>query len=192
MTRQRFDLWHDERKQATVIDHGLRVLAQDTPPVLKIWNPKAEKPTVHFRFRSIEQREAYLLKYVESYDEQMVRKAAVRQQRTEATAQHSGDIQVGHVFSYSWGYDQTNVQYFQVTEKHGQNVTVHEIAQSPVPNSEGFMSNRVEPRRGHFLGNSKPFTKRVQFTSDGQAYLAFDYGWCELWRGGSTYRSWYA
>jgi hypothetical protein len=101
-------------------------------------------------------------------------------------------VQPGHVFCYSWGYDQTNVEYFQVTEKHGQNLTLRAIAQSVVPGSEGFMSEHVEPRVGHFLDKSEPFTKRLQFTSEGRAFLSMPYGWCELWRGGSHYQSHYA
>lgn len=186
-----YDLWQSERERAQVIDHGIRLLTTDTPPAAKLWNPKARNPSANYRFRSIAAREAFILKFVERFDQHLAAKVATRTQRSTIAAQHAEDIQPGHIFRYSWGYDQTNIDYFQVTEKHGQNLTLRAIAQSVVPESEGLMSEQVEPRIGHFL-NKAPLTKRLQFTDDGRPYLAFDYGWCELWRGGSSYQSHYA
>jgi hypothetical protein len=186
-------MWHNERESAEVLEYGIRVRRRDLPaPTATIWRPKAEKPCANYRFRSIEQREAYIARFVESFATQQQAKTQRAKERRATAAQNSDQIGVGHIFRYSWGYDQTNIDYYQVVEKHGQNVTVRAIAQSVVPGSERFLAEYVEPRIGRFLENAKPFTKRVQFTSDGRAYLSMEFGWCELWRGGSSYQSHYA
>lgn len=187
-----YDLWATERAKASVAEHGLRFLTEDAPAILKVWHPKATKPAVHYRFRTPELRDAYLVDYVERFGQSQARKANAREQRRAAVAEHSDKIGVGHIFRYSWGYDQTNIEYYQVIAKTGQTVTVREIAQSVVPGSEGFMSESVKPRVGHFLENAKPLTKRLQFTEQGEAYLSFEFGWCGLWRGEANYQSHYA
>lgn len=188
----KYDMWQTEREAAQTLDHGIRLLTTDNPPSAKLWNPKATKPSANYRFRSIQQREAFILKFVEKYDQHVACKVETIKRRHADVLLHVDDVQIGHIFRYSWGYDQTNIQYFQVIAKHGQNVTVHEIAQSVVPDSQGFMSEQVEPRIGHFIDNERPMVKRLQFLDSGKAYLSFPYGWCELWRGGSSYASHYA
>lgn len=187
-----YDLWRNQRESADVLEYGIRVQRQDNPPAATIWNPKATNPAANYRFRSVEARDEYVQRFVEAFGRSQAAKLERAAERRSAAAQHAADIGVGHIFRYSWGYDQTNIDYYQVVAKRGQMVTVRAISQSVVPGSEGFMSERVEPRIGRFLESAKPFTKRVQFTGDGRAYLSFDFGWCELWRGGDAYQSHYA
>lgn len=190
--RAHFDLWATERENAAVVEHGLRVHKDDSIyPVAMIWHPKASKPTERLRFKTAEKRDEYVQKYIGNYGAYLLNKQAQKEAGRELVSKHSSEIGVGHVFRYSWGYDQTNVEFLQVIAKSGQSVTVREIAQSVVPGSEGYMSEQVKPRLGHFLEKSKPVTKRLQFTSDGRAYLAQPFGWCELWRGEASYQSHY-
>lgn len=134
----------------------------------------------------------------------------------------------GAIFEYSWGYDQTNIDYFQVVRRSGSTVWVRPINGKSIPGSEGFMSDRVVPVKDAFVpepcsvkneydddcgygpgaarhfescgafdhayqakvgGNTK--RKTVKF-SNGRPYLAKPYGWCGLWDGDASHRSWYA
>lgn len=56
-------------------------------------------------------------------------------------------VKIGDVFHTSWGYDQTNVEFFQVKEisKTGKTCKVIQIGSSTVPGSEGFMSESCVP-----------------------------------------------
>lgn len=132
----------------------------------------------------------------------------------------------GAIFEYSWGYDQTNIDYFQVVRRSGSTVWVRPIGKKSV-GGEGFMCDNVMPVKDAFVpepcsataddyecgmgpdayrhnascgafehdyqpkvgGNTR--RKRVQF-SQGRPYLAKPYGWCGLWDGKASYRSWYA
>ena len=64
-------------------------------------------------------------------------------------------VQVGDIFSMSWGYDQTNVNYFQVTRISKGGIFVREIGQESVPGTDGFMSCKVRPKKDAFLSTSQ-------------------------------------
>lgn len=187
-----YDIWQRERESAEIVAHGLRIIRRDNPPVALVWNPKAFKPAGHYRFRSVEARDEYISKYIAAYADGQQRKAVRKAESRNLVEQHHAEVKIGHIFVYSWGYDQTNINFYQVVAKHGQNVTVREIAQAIVPGSASFDAERVKPRIGHFLAGAKPITKRPYFTEDGRAYLSFSFGSCQLWRGESSYQSHYA
>lgn len=123
----------------------------------------------------------------------------------------------GAIFCHSWGYDQTNVDYYQVVKRSGTRVYLRPIAASSVAGSEGFMSDSVVPAKDRFIDECRhcrcresaaqhteacgafdhkyeakaPFFKQVRFYSN-EPYLSFDYGWCGLADKKAHYRSWYA
>lgn len=114
---------------------------------------------------------------------------------------------VGDIFLLSWGYDQTNVNFFQVTRLSKGGVFVKEInCQSA--GGEGFMCQNVTavansfkdksqwctPKGQAFCGNVETFRKinyndsndSVPYFTVRSRYYAF------LWNGKPTYMSWYA
>ncbi len=54
---------------------------------------------------------------------------------------------VGDIFHTSWGYDQTNIEHFQIKKisPSGKTCMVQQIGSSTVKGSEGFMSESVVP-----------------------------------------------
>ena len=189
-----YDLWQGERERAEVLACGMRMLKsnkQDGRPTLMMWRPKATKPFINGYFRSEESREAYIAEQVKNIEERRVRMAQWKAERA-GTPEQVEAVKPGDIFLNSWGYDQTNVDYYQVIERHGKVVTLREIGSETVPGSEGFMSSRVKPRRGAFLEKSAPFKKKLCFYG-GKPSLSFKHGGGELYTEGQTnYCSWYA
>lgn len=146
----RYDYWQSDREAATVLENGMKVRTADRAAAfdLQMWMPKAQKPFVNYTFRSAEARADYIRRAVENFDAHQQRKAERRRQRSEGDASLADP---GAIFCYSWGYDQANVDYFQVIERCGLMVTVARIGQEVVRGSEGFMSERVRPRVDGFL-----------------------------------------
>lgn len=63
-------------------------------------------------------------------------------------------VKVGDIFSMSWGYEQTNVNYFQVVELKGSTmIKIREIA-SQFIRSESSLSGYVKPAINTFLERS--------------------------------------
>ena len=112
-------------------------------------------------------------------------------------------VETGDVFESSWGYDQTNVDYYEVVgfTPSGKSVRLRPIGKRGVPGSDGFMSRRVVANPGEFRGGE--FTKRLKRADwkgrDGRSpwYIVCDYDCADHIKRAdvattSTYESWYA
>lgn len=124
------------------------------------------------------------------------RKAGRRQAREDAKAA-GHPFKVGDIFHHSWGYDQTQCDYYQAVEVTKGTVTLREIASTPVEDSDGFMSDRRTAVKDAFLEGDRhqPMRKTVQYFTEangGRAYLSMEHGWMSEWDGEPKYCSWYA
>jgi hypothetical protein len=187
------DLYKDERDKATIQD-GLKILRGmniKEKPCVKIWRPKAKKPFISYYFQTTDRMEDYINKIIEGFKADMERKEKRKQER-KGNPELLKQADPGAIFHFSWGYDQTQCDYFQVIERRGQMVKVQRIASESVKGSEGHMSDNRTAVKDSFLTDHKVLTKKVQFSS-GTPYLTMaSYGWCSLWDGKPKYCSWYA
>jgi hypothetical protein len=111
-------------------------------------------------------------------------------------------IKVGDIFRMSWGYDQTNVNFFQVTRLSKGGVFIREIG-STSAGGEGFMCRNVVAVKDSFIQNSQWCTPKGQayygnvetfrkLSSDGRSFSIRGRYYASLWDGKPTYESWYA
>lgn len=110
--------------------------------------------------------------------------------RTERRAYRNGyttKLQVGSILYSSWGYDQTNVNWYQVIEvkSSGKSVIVREIARDIT--EDGFMSGRSIPKVSQFVG--EPMLKRV---TQGDRLTINESQSAFPWDGKPKHCSWYA
>jgi hypothetical protein len=118
---------------------------------------KAVKPTFNYRFRSVENRDAYVCKWLTQCDAIQARRDADAAAKKAALAKPHGLV-VGDVLYCSWGYDQTTIDYYQVTALVGaRSVTIRKIAAERVDTAS--MQGMCVPAVGHFIGEA--MTKRV-------------------------------
>lgn len=87
---------------------------QDDTPYGLVYMGRAEKPTYNHRFKSLEQRENFIRR---CFAEQKRREDDRAKRRTETSKPHG--LEIGSIFYTSWGYDQTNVNFYQVTRVIG-------------------------------------------------------------------------
>jgi hypothetical protein len=73
-------------------------------------------------------------------------------------------VKVGDIFASSWGYDQTNVDFYEVVgvTASGKSVRVVPIGKDTTY-AEGYYT-KVTPVPGSFDPDAVPVTKRVRFT----------------------------
>ena len=94
---------------------------------------------------------------------------------------------IGDVLSYSWGYDQTNIEWYKVTKVTPASVQLVRVAGKY--EETGFMSGTTVPDLSAIIG--APITKRVQLFRSPYA-VSFDYGIGVVWDGKPEYESHYA
>jgi hypothetical protein len=118
---------------------------------------KQAKPLWHWSFRNEEARAARIAEAFKNRRSHTAYKATVRADRKTPHAH-----QVGDVFATHWGYDQTNVEHYEITELHGATMaTIRRIAAHNV--ETGWMQGKCSPDFGNFIG--EPF--RVRLTQHG-------------------------
>jgi len=143
------------------------------------------KPAFHYRFNSDNQRNEYVDTFMKNIREKQLRKQADRELKKSFTH----DYEKGQIFFTSWGYDQTNVDFFQVVGRTQKTVKIQEIASRTVKDSEGMMCCYVEPVKNDFFGKNKPFNKVVDHKSKNLRGDIFSY---YPYDGTPKYSSWYA
>jgi hypothetical protein len=98
--------------------------------------------------------------------------------------QVSTTFTVGAILTDSWGYDQTNIDFYCIIKASGEWVTV--LPMTKVTSAEiGFMTNHETP--GEILVNETPIRKKLKkFNGEVSGFSFRNYtggGWCRLWKG---------
>lgn len=120
-------------------------------PVAMAFGGKRAKPDFYFRFPNVERMEEKIAEWTEN---QIARAASAKARRAQKNGGHS--LKVGDVLNSSWGYDQTNVDFYQVVEVPSKCfVVVRKIAGMTV--SDNGPSTRVKPSRDSFIGEPKRY-----------------------------------
>ena len=133
--------------------------------------------------RMIEHIEQFLVDLDRAEQQKQDRKIA----RAVAKAAALESVKEGDLYVASWGWEQTNIDAYQVVAKKGATVTLREIAVASVEGSEGFMSDRVVPVKDEFIGAE--FKKRIT----GRGINIDDVRYASpAEEGKDFYRSWYA
>lgn len=106
---------------------------------------KQSKPAVNFWYRDTARRDQAVQQAFEGRRRTMARKSEERQARKAFV--HT--VKVGDLFHTSWGYDQTNVEFFQVVDVKGKYAVLREIGGESV--QTGHDAGRCSAKRGAFL-----------------------------------------
>jgi|PlaIllAssembly_1097288.scaffolds.fasta_scaffold29663_6 hypothetical protein len=115
---------------------------------------RRQKPDWHYRFKSEEARSEYIAKYkskLEGIAEYKLKQAVERKEVDNL-------LKLGDILECSWGYDQTNIDYYEVVKVLPKSVVILEIAQRK--QMTGYESGSCWPLPGQYVG--KPRTVRVK------------------------------
>lgn len=161
-----------EEKTALVSEHdvvGYFYTSRKGDVALMVFTGKGNKPDIHSAYFTEEQRENAWKNICSNVQRNEERKT---QRKVERTAPHT--LEVGDILDSSWGYDQTNIDFYQVTEVTGKNtVKVREIGKTR-EESDHYTYENVSASKGHFLEQAKEMTKRVN-GSNGIKISSFQY-----------------
>lgn len=99
----------------------------------------AGRPEVHTICRTIDQATELVAKWLLGVEESRAAKSA----RAAAKKAWVNPLTVGEILYTSWGYDQTNIDFYIVTRVSGRRVWVQPIAQDS--ETTGYMSGKCWP-----------------------------------------------
>lgn len=115
---------------------------------------KKHKPTFHLIFGKPENRPKRIAQFFERVQADETRLTA---RKAKENAPHN--IEVGHIFATAWGYDQTNVNFYQVVELKGKRTAIlRELNQ--INNATLDMQGTCTPALDSFLDNDT-YTRRI-------------------------------
>jgi hypothetical protein len=88
-------------------------------------------------------------------------------------------VNVGDIFVCSWGYDQTNIDYYKVVAVKNKSVVIAGIGQTR--KYTGHMQGETMPDPSQV--NPKTITKRIQRSGDSVSLKMTSYSWAYKWSG---------
>ena len=152
---------------------------------------KGKKNSFYYSFTSEEKMYAHIEGFIQDCELVLGIKKAKKEERKERNSKVK--CEVGQLFRYSWGYDQTNVDFYQVIEVKGKKVFLKEVGYTTVEGSQGFMFDRVKPTKDDFVGRGTILVKILKSDYNGNPTFSMDCGSLTLTsEDQDTYRSWYA
>lgn len=143
---------------------------------------KSQKPSFHHRFKDDEQRQWFIVVFLDNSRVILTH----RKERQAARVAFRHTLKVGDVLHSSWGYEQTNCDFYEVVAVKGAVVEIREIGSSIVEGSEGYMSDRRLPIPGKHFG--EVLRRRP---SEGNCVRINESSNAYPWDGKECYCSWY-
>jgi len=147
-----------------------------------------------FYFANKERREEWAKEQMERIKGRIKDANKEREEKKEATGKHT--FKVGDILYQSWGYDQTNIDFFQVVSILPKSVVIRGIGQKVVNGSEGFMCENVMPDKDNFIGEERTRPVKVWLREGTQPTYSVSNGRhsLRLYNGGEKgiYQSHYA
>jgi hypothetical protein len=119
-------------------------------PALKIWTIKSSKPISNYYFDSLEQMEKHIQEKKDNLKSHLDMVAKWKEDRK----QRGQDLHTGDIVYHSWGYDQTNIDFYQIVRETKSTVILRPIASHKTRDC-GFMSEMVVAVKNHFTGSDE-------------------------------------
>lgn len=156
------------------------------------------KPEFNYRFRTKERMIEFIEQFISQKLERLKWKEERKQAIQKAKEEMKHSFEVGQILYDSWGWEQTNIDFYQVLEVKPKSVIISKISGSYAKNQEsGYssMSAFVVPNRNSFIGEPirKPILTSI-YNNKPNHYIKSRHGWISEYNGGErgVYSSWYA
>ena len=158
------------------------------PFVVIIFKAKAKNSLYRYGFKTEENRQKFIDQTKARFTDRAESKKQYNEENKAKATENAKGVEVGSIFHSSWGYDQTQCDFYQVVKKvSAKTVVIRQIASKSVVNSQGHDCENRVCDKDNFIGEE--MTKRIgtygiKINSFATAKI------CEEWD--SFYCSWYA
>lgn len=167
----------------------LKAVAFQTGPLsVMAFAGKKAKPVFYYRFSTKEQMKEHIKTWAKQLKEEAARKA-----KYAADKKKPNEMKVGDIMYDSWGWEQTNIDWYEVVDVKGSFVVLKQLNCKIVEsNGHSSMSGNSMPIPGSYrLTLDKEETIRRKI-SHGNICKPLSFSYCKKWDGTPKYCSWYA
>lgn len=120
---------------------------------------KAAKPAFHYKFKTAERMAEHIDKFFAHYAEMVEYKANEKAKAEAKKAEAAKNLKIGDIYYSSWGYDQTNVDFYKVLEVKKSSAVIVKVGSKTVLDN-GSSYTEVVPAPEHEI--DEPMLKRIQ------------------------------
>lgn len=114
------------------------------------YSGRRNKHDFHYIFENEQDRAEFITKFFKRRAAYARHKKEHKARQRELRAQFLAKIEVGSIFVTCWGYEQTNVEWYEITHVKGCTVRLCQIAADFT--ATGYMSGNTSPIKGAFIG----------------------------------------
>lgn len=159
---------------------GIEIYTDENSITALGFRGKAKKPAFHYRFRSVERMQEYITEFIETTRQREYDKANAKIEREQKKTDFFNSLKVGDTFICSWGYDQTNIDFYEIVEKKNKSVVIRGITKLR-RDGEHMTYDYVTPHPPRAGGEytTEPMLKVPQ---DGHITIS-SFQWAYLWDG---------
>jgi hypothetical protein len=136
----------------------IRQRAEKQHVCLVYWG-NGRRPIANYGFKTAEAMQKEIARLFNARREQIARKAQDKIDTKTKALKFAASVQVGDIFHYSFGYDETHHVFYEVVDVKGQMATVRKIAQAQKDLGYDYR-HRCMPQSGTFI--SEPQRVRIQ------------------------------
>ena len=119
---------------------------------------KRSKYDKYYGFKTAERRDEYVKQYFEDIAASYESKKKYAEKKKAMAAENQDKYEVGKILYSSWGYDQTNIDFYQIVKKTKSMITIQKIAKEYL-DTKYESEELVKPVKNAFVG--KEMKKRV-------------------------------
>lgn len=138
--------------------------------------------------KSILNMNLFVDKFINAKEKEAIERENKKRALSNARKNFTNPFQVGQIFYNSYGYEQTNVSFYQITEIKGKKVILHEVVQHRTYSHS--MAGSTLPVKNDFIG--KPIEKIIQLRARGPETIDAFLKDLLVWDGQPKYWSSYA
>ena len=173
------DTYSEESTDDTLIIKGI---THNGKPMAAVWAGRAEKPQIYATYPSEEYRDEKIKEFL---DRRAYRAQKTAERRKERRLTKDHDIKVGDIYYTSWGYDQTNIDFYKVVNVRGSRIDLKELTQQYADRGNGGYDDRVVP--GDSFADDKIHT--VSARADGTLTSLSSFEYLTKWDGNPKYQT---
>ena len=119
---------------------------------------KRSKYDKYYGFKTAEKRDEYVKQYFEDIAASYEAKKKYAEKKKAMAAENQDKYEVGKILYSLWGYDQTNIDFYQIVKKTKSMIVIHKIGKEFL-DTKYASEDLVMPVKDYFIG--KEMKKKV-------------------------------